>query len=35
MMRGLLPLMALCLIVWVFWMTKEWLTKKKKEGKDE
>lgn len=34
MMKGLLPLMAICLLVWVFWMTKIWLTRRKGD-KDE
>ena len=30
MIRGLGTIVVLCALVWVFWMTKTWLTKNKK-----
>lgn len=28
-MKGIINLVILVVIIWVFWMTKEWLTKNK------
>jgi len=28
-MKGAMGLIAICAIVWIFWMTKVWLTKNK------
>ena len=32
-LKGAEGLIAICAIVWVFWMTKTWLTKDKKKNK--
>ena len=35
MIKGLIPVVVLCALAWIFWMSAIWLTKKKSNKKDK